>query len=102
MEENYTRFINITANNLYGDTKEYKVPTMEEYNDYRRRVDLYHKELESRIAALESGTEKKSPQKEEKRLWKIRIYETRIYGCSDYNTYFSDLKELTESEAVKW
>ena len=70
--------------------------------DYRRRVDLYLKELESRIAALESVTEQKSPQNEEKRLWKIRSYEIRMYGCSDYNTYFSDIKELTESEAVKW
>ena len=32
---------------------------------------------------------------EEKRLWKIRI-------ASYTNVYYSDIRELTESEAVKW
>lgn len=34
---------------------------------------------------------------EEKRLWKIRIC-----GPLTYKIYYSDIRELTESEAVKW
>lgn len=41
----------------------------------------------------------KSPQPtpEEKRIWKIHMY-----SPFSHNKYCSDIKELTESEAVKW
>lgn len=70
------------------------VPTREEYNDFRERVCYYTDELTKRIEALESKNKKDD---EEKRLWKICIY-----SSISRNTYFSDTRELTESEAVEW
>lgn len=44
-----------------------------------------------------------SSHKEERRLWKIHNYGILEYNKHfEYKDYFSDIKELTESEAVKW
>lgn len=66
MKEDYTRFIAVSCRTFLSDEiKNVYVPTMEEYNDYRERMNKYLEELESRIAALENNDEKKNTQKEE-------------------------------------
>lgn len=103
MKENYTRFIKIGCNKFLSCKEEYfDVPTKEEYDDYRERVNNYLEELESRIKALEEernilqtkeSSEKKDSDTCKASICSIAEGEIELFGTIAQHRIFEKSRE---------
>lgn len=76
----------------------YYVPTKEEYDDYRERVNRCFERLNAKVEALENGTEKESPKEEKPKMYTATLFSLaggtlEIIGTKEQHQIFDRSRE---------
>ena len=64
-KENYKRYVKVESSSSEDCYGEHMVPTMEEYNDFCKRVSRFLDKLDERITALENSQGEKMGEEKE-------------------------------------
>lgn len=98
MKSEYRRFVKVQG---VGEYVDYDVPTKDEYDDYRDKVNQCFERLYAKVEALEKETEKESPKVEKSEVYTATLFSIvgstlELTGTKEQHQVFDKSREIID------